>query len=410
MNSIWKKSLALTAAALAALAMALPVSAGWERSENGSWSYTENGTAVQSGWKKIGGYWYCFDENGVMRTGWYTDGTGSYYLRENGAMVENGWAQWKGSWYYLGSGGAMAHGWVKSGGNWYFMDQSGVMQTGPRQIEGVNYYFDQSGKMTAEGAGVIAIPLAAYGRDGRPREIVYPQKDGRTVRVTTYENYSVERLADLLNEKGVCPRAEFLQAVNRVQGFAFDDQIPGGLCYRYEGYLYPDTYEFYLYEDADVVVRKMLRNFENKMTEELLAEIEESGMTLHETMTLASMIQAEAGKQSEMEAVSGIFHNRLDNAAVYPRLQSNPTRTYAQKVVLPATGNEALANSYDSYKQTGLIAGPINNPGLTAIRAALHPSEAAAGSYFFCTDKAGNFYFASTYQEHLENCKIAGLA
>lgn len=409
MKRHWKRAAALTAAVLTAVGTALPASAGWELSQDNSWRYTENGVAASGGWKKIDGIWYNFDPQGIMRTGWYTEGGVSYYLRENGAMVNNGWQLDGESWYFFLPGGAMAKGWVQSGGNWYFMDSSGKMQTGAVQVSGVNYTFDSSGKMTGEGDAVVAIPLAAFDRSGNPVDIVYPQKDGRTTQVTLIENYSVEKIAQLLNDKGVCPKAEFLAAVNRVQGFAFDSEIPEGVCYRYEGYLYPDTYEFYLYEDADTVVRKLLKNFESKMTGELLDEIEASGRSLHETMTLASIVQAEAGKKEEMEAVSAIFQNRLNNPAEYPKLQSNPTSSYAKNVVLPATGDEALAASYDSYQLNGLIAGPINNPGLQAIQAVLHPSEDAEGSYFFCTDKAGNFYFAKTYQEHLENCQKAGL-
>lgn len=397
----------LTAAMMAAAAVS-PVSAGWERQTDNTWQYTRNGQAVSGGWQQIDGSWYWFDQNGTMQTGWLETGGSHYFLSETGAMV-TGWALADGNWYWFHSSGAMATGWVNSGGSWYFLDGEGVMQTGAIQVDGVNYLFDSTGKMTAEGDAVVAIPRRAYTRSGGKAEVVYGKKDGTTVRVTTFENDSVEKMAQRLNDAGVCPYDQFLAAVNRVQGVDLDSEIPDGLCYRYEGYLYPDTYEFYRYEDADTVVKKMLQNFEWRVDESLREQLADAGYTLHEAVTLASVIQAEAGTTEAMAAVSGIFQNRLANPAEYPKLQSNPTSTYAQKVVLPATGNQQLADRYDSYKTNGLIAGPINNPGLGAFKAILSPAEESEGQYFFCTDKAGNFYFASTYAEHLENCKKAGL-
>lgn len=407
MKKVWKRAAAFAAAAAVAATLALPVSADWEAQEDGAWKYVENGEAVGEGWKAIGGQWYNFDSNGTMRTGWFEDSGQRYYLRADGVMAR-GWQQVDGAWYRFGGDGTPQGGWAELDGGRYFTDAAGKMQTGVIEVDGVVYLLDAEGVLQQ---GTPAEPAAAFFRsDGSRDDAATFRWDGSVVTVTTFEHYTVPRIAAALDAAGVCSEADFLAAVNREQPFAYNDAVPSDVCYRYEGYLYPDTYEFYRGESADRVVALMLKNFERKVTVELKDELWAAGWTLHDAMSMASIIQAEASKKSEMEAVSAIFQNRLDNPEEYPKLQSNPTSSYAKKVVLPATGNEALADLYDSYKSPGLIAGPINNPGLQAINALLNPSADAAGSYFFCTDKAGNFYFASTYQQHLDNCRKAGLS
>lgn len=406
MKKVWKQIAAFAAAAAAALTFTLPAGADWEAQEDGAWKYIENGEAVKEGWKAIGGQWYYFDSDGVMRTGWLDDNGQRYYLRADGAMAR-GWQEIDGVWYRFKGDGTPQGGWAELSGSRYFTNAAGKMQTGVIEIDGTACLFDENGVLQQQTPAESA--SAFFRSDGSRDDAATFRWDGSVITVTTLEHYTVPRIAKVLDEAGVCSEADFLAAVSREQEFAYNDAIPTDVCYRYEGYLYPDTYEFYRGDSADQVVTKMLKNFEQKVTPELKEELWAAGWTLHDAMSMASIIQAEASKKSEMEAVSAIFQNRLNNPEEYPKLQSNPTSSYAKNVVLPATGDEALATLYDSYKSPGLIAGPINNPGLQAVNALLNPSADAAGSYFFCTDKAGNFYFAATYQQHLDNCKKAGL-
>ena len=133
-------------------------------------------------------------------------------------------------------------------------------------------------------------------------------------------------------------------------------------------------------------------------------------MTEEDTIRLASIIQEEAGKTSEMEKVSSVYHNRLDSPGVYPLLQADPTRVYARelKEQMAAEVNQEILDAYDTYKSGGLPPGAICNPGEDAIKAALNPAD--TDYYFFCSNlKTGKFYYAKTYEEHQVNLRKAGL-
>lgn len=407
MKKILKKATAISLALAAALSLPATVSAEWVEN-NGRWSYSENGTTVQNGWKKIDNVWYYF-KDGVMQTGWLQDGSAWYYLQNSGAM-KVGWLQDGDKWYYLNDDGSMRKGWLKWSGEWYFLNAGGVMQTSLIQVDGVNYDMGTDGKMKE--TTPVGYPYFAYNRNGNQIEMILPEKNGQTTTVNLWEGMSLKKMAQRLNDKGVCRYEDFLKAANTLKpDFAFNDEIPDNVFYRYEGYLFPDTYEFYLHEDAEAVVKKMMQNFESKMTDDLQSRIEASGWSFHEVMTLASIVQGEAGDKENMRKVAQIYINRLNNPSTFPKLQANPTTNYANQVILAADPSAtALAASYDTYKANGLIPGPINNPGLMAIEAVLDPDTSVDG-YFFCTDKVTKeFYYAKTWEEHKANTIKAGLA
>ena len=144
-------------------------------------------------------------------------------------------------------------------------------------------------------------------------------------------------------------------------------------------------------------------------------------MTLPQLITLASFVQEEAGNAQDSN-VAQVFRNRLAEGSPYPRLQSNTSshiqsdadNNYLWNWVAPYYGgwDKIPANilaAYDTYSCTGLPAGPISNPGIAAIRAALdpQPDEEAKDAYFFVTDRKGNYYYAHTLGEHNANCRTA---
>ena len=153
----------------------------------------------------------------------------------------------------------------------------------------------------------------------------------------------------------------------------------------------------------------------------MYAEMEKQGMTLSEVVTLASFVQEEAGNDQD-DNVAQVFRNRLAEGSPYPKLQSN-TSSYVQSDadnnylwnwVAPYYGGwdsipENILEAYDTYACTGLSAGPISNPGIAAIRAALapQPDDEAKDAYFFVTDLAGHYYYARTYADHQKNCDAA---
>lgn len=233
-----------------------------------------------------------------------------------------------------------------------------------------------------------------------------------TVTVTVPEGYTVYQIAQLLEEKGVCANTDFIAAVNDpptdntfAAAITNADQRP----FLLEGYVFPDTYEFYTNEPAQKVLGKFLSNMKTKLTDSDYMRAAELGYTMDDILTIASLIQAEAGFKKWDSLVSSVIYNRLRSDS-YPFLQLDATNRYIKEDGNPevAAYNEKFAKYYDTYKCKKLPAGPICNPGRDAIIAALNPEE--TGFYFYCTDlKTGIFYFAVTYDEHKVNLKKAGI-
>ena len=236
-----------------------------------------------------------------------------------------------------------------------------------------------------------------------------------TVRVTIPEGLTAAEMAKILDENGVCDENDFLLTLENTN-FEFDyaDEIPDDaeIYCHLEGYLFPDTYEFYKDDTALNVITRMLDNFDNRITPDIRAAITQSGMTFHEVITLASIIQGEAPDEENMAKVSAVYQNRLNNPAEYPLLQADPTRKYAKEQILADLGDEGqmMATAYNTYESEGLPPGPINNPGLAAIKAAVFPSTEMEGYYYFCSDlKTREFFYAKTLDEHNANLVKAHL-
>ena len=227
-----------------------------------------------------------------------------------------------------------------------------------------------------------------------------------TVKVTFYEGMTIREIGERLEENEVCTKKDFIEALETgTYNYDFISRIPAdeNRFRKFEGYLFPDTYEFYVGMDPESVVRKFLGNFQNKLTDELNAEIKNSGMSLDEVITLASIIQEEASAVEEMGKVSSVFHNRMETPQTFPKLQSDVTIFYVEKDIKPFLNqqNQALYDSYNTYVCNGLPVAPVSNPGMAAINAALHPED--TDYYFFLTDINGKYYYAKTAQQHYQN-------
>ncbi len=239
------------------------------------------------------------------------------------------------------------------------------------------------------------------------------EQPAKTVTVTIPEGLTLSQVAALMEENNVCSANDFLNSLENTDfDYAFIDDIPNDplLFRKLEGYLFPDTYEFYENDNALNVIQKMMDNFTRKVTNSMIAQAEEQGMTLHELLTLASIIQAEAPDEENMVLVSSVYHNRLNNPSEYPKLQADPTRKYASEEIESELGIEGqkIADAYNTYEGNGLPPGPINNPGLAAINAALNPAE--TNYYYFCSNlKTKQFYYAETLAEHEQNLAKANL-
>ena len=234
------------------------------------------------------------------------------------------------------------------------------------------------------------------------------------VEVTFREGLTVNEIANLLEENDVCDADKFIEALQTEDfGFAFEQLIQPGehRFYKLEGYLFPDTYNFYVGENPKSAAKRFLTRFnELVFTDKMTAQMEALGMSLDETVILASIIQAEAGGggYKEMCRVSSVFHNRLNNPDVLGgMLQSDVTIFYVNDNIKPYLNytDQDMYDAYNTYKCVGLPVGAICNPGLEAIQAALNPEE--TNYFYFLTDDAGTFYYANTLQEHEYNNYLA---
>lgn len=235
------------------------------------------------------------------------------------------------------------------------------------------------------------------------------EEDRDYVDVMFPEGITLQDAAMKLEEAEVCDASRFLYFFNAGGlGYDFENYLPTGSSKlkfnKMEGYLFPDTYNFYKGMEPDDVCRRIYVNFNTKMTPEYYDRMEELGITLDEMVTLASMIQAEAANESEMKDISSVFWNRLNRPNELPKLQSDPTRKYVELTIKPNIGlaDDVIFDAYDTYVCTGLPAGAIGNPGLAAIEAALYPNDTNY-CYFYANIDTGVTYFAETLEEHNAN-------
>jgi UPF0755 protein len=247
-------------------------------------------------------------------------------------------------------------------------------------------------------------------------ELMIALRAGRTSkeekRLTFTEGMTLLEIATQLEEEGICGADELMGYLD-AEDFAYEfygaiDDNP--LRYhKLEGYIFPDTYDFYMGENVDSVARKFLRNMNEKLTPDLLSRMQNMNMSIDETLTLASIIQKEAGNPDDMRLVSSVFHNRLDSGESFPNLESDVTILYVESDIKPreTLTNQAMYDSYNTYVCEGLPAGPISNPGINAITAALYPEQTDIPYYFFVTDAEMEFYYAATAQQHYDNIETA---
>jgi UPF0755 protein len=234
------------------------------------------------------------------------------------------------------------------------------------------------------------------------------EEDREYVRVTFREGITLLDAARILQENEVCQADAFIWAFNAGgYGFNFENYLTGSSSlkfYRMEGYCFPDTYDFYVNEDPNIVAQKIYENFDSKISAAYYTRMQELGMSLDEVVTLASIVQAEAPYSEEMRKVSSVFHNRLLNSAVFTKLQSDPTRKYVEDVIRPnqQIQNTLMQEAYNTYEGTGLPPGAINNPGKAAIEAVLYPAD--TNYYFFVANVDTRVtYYATTNEEHEAN-------
>lgn len=251
-----------------------------------------------------------------------------------------------------------------------------------------------------------------------------PNANGReVVKVMIPEGYSCAQIFKVLEENGVCTVEELEQyAANGELGeYWFLDGVERGDKYCLEGYLFPDTYEFYTNDEPGRVLGKFLNAFDDRFTDimrdklvtlnERLSEklarngygqeyIDSHQMTIREVVIVASMIEREAANNAESFTISSVIYNRLTNPD-FPYLNIDATIVYALGGKTdPLTAEDLQIDSpYNTYTHAGLTPGPIANPGRESLYAALDPDDESY--YYYALDpETGVHHFSKTYDEH----------
>ena len=214
--------------------------------------------------------------------------------------------------------------------------------------------------------------------------------------VTIPEGSNIEDICKIFVKSGLCDKTEFVNAIeDHKYSYSFLNDIPKeSVYYQLEGYLYPDTYRFAYVEgegesNAVRAVDKMLTTMRDRVfTDENKAKAEKIGYSMHEVLTMASIVQLEAGAYpKQMPKVAQVFYNRIESPSFTPKmLQSDPTEKYPD-------------SHYHTYSIEGLPPGPLDSPSFDAINAALSPDKSIT-AFYFVTDKNGGFYYSATLSEH----------
>lgn len=210
-------------------------------------------------------------------------------------------------------------------------------------------------------------------------------------------NKDSEEVLEILNNKN------YLRELIDKYWFLTSDILNSDIYYGLEGYLYPDTYEFYVDCTPEDIIKTMLDTFGEKL-KPYEEDLKKSKYTIHEIITLASIIENE-GKTDDFENISSVFHNRLNKGM---KLESCATSYYGAKEAMTIMGiaSDALItakNPYNTYSIKDLPVGPISSPSKKAIEAALKPNDTEF--YFFLSDNKKNTYFFKTYDEHQKKQK-----
>lgn len=285
---------------------------------------------------------------------------------------------------------------------------------------------------------ILIIVLAADGCSEQepapnpPVQQSQTQDQPTTARVTFPEGYNVLQIAARLEENGVCSADAFCQTMNTVDFSAEYDFLPSfaelsDRVYYLEGYLFPDTYDFYIGESPESVIRRFLSNFGARVTAEMRALAADTGdfynteFSFDEVLTMASIVEKEiSANPAEMADVAAVFYNRIKHpggtggdSGTGGLFQSDATKYYpyvygSDQFSMP----KGYVSDYNTYNVKGLPKGPICCPSLAAIQASLSPNHEQDG-FFFYTDINKQVYYNVSYAKHRETiayCQDNGIA
>lgn len=233
-------------------------------------------------------------------------------------------------------------------------------------------------------------------------EIIQEGEQEAQIKITFPEGYILYEFAEEVEKKGLGTKDEFIKASNDYfssKGFDFDT---GSLYFNMEGYLFPDTYYFTEDQSMDEIVSILASTMDKVFTDEYKERAHELGLSSHQILTIASLIEREAYNDAERKAVSGVIYNRLDTNML---LQIDATVIYGlgegkEHMTRVLYADLEKDNPFNTYKNIGLPPGPIASPGRKSIEAALYPED---HDYFYYVLGNNGHVFSKTYNEHLNN-------
>ncbi|MBR2502602.1 MAG: endolytic transglycosylase MltG [Oscillospiraceae bacterium] len=244
------------------------------------------------------------------------------------------------------------------------------------------------------------------------KEITTAKDLRETVSVTVFEGSSIVKISRIVEEAGFCTAQEFIDVVENTDWSQFrffryvEDDV--NKPFKMEGFLYPETYDFYPEATAYEIAERMLGHFDELITDEMYAQMEQQGFTLQDVVTLASYVEEEAGDPVNQPDVAAVFLNRLKPDSPYPKLESDVSYYYMREQVEPYLGvgrdqsPVEMQEAVNTYLCVGIPVTPVSSPSISAIQAVLNPTPDSP-YYFFLTDLTGKYYYAETWQGHVNN-------
>lgn len=217
-------------------------------------------------------------------------------------------------------------------------------------------------------------------------------------KITIIEGWSTKDVANHFETKNICQKEDFFRIISKDFSSEFEFLKDKPKNQNLEGYLFPDTYEIIYGEEPENLIKRILKNFDKKITQEMRKEIENQRKTIFEIVTMASLLEKEVKTIEEKKLVSGILWKRLENKMP---LQVDATINYitGKRTTKISIEETKIDNPYNTYLYLGLPPGPICNPGLDSLTAAIHPQ--GSDYWYYLTAPEGTTIFSKTYQEHL---------
>ncbi|MEW9667270.1 endolytic transglycosylase MltG [Ammoniphilus sp. 3BR4] len=277
-----------------------------------------------------------------------------------------------------------------------------------RNSKSFAFYVKQSGKSNQLKAGQYEFTPGETVEDILNR-MVEGDVYANTFQFTIPEGWTIAQIASYLAEKGWVNKDKFLAEANEAEfPYEFIGDIPQdkSMTYRLEGYLFPKTYEMKEGATEYEILDRMLAQFQKEWDPSWNEALKKRGMTIHEAVTLASIVEREVVVEAERPRVAGVYYNRLGQDIL---LQADATVQYAmgkQKDIVTYKDLE-LDHPYNTYKVKGLPPGPIAAPGKQSLQSVVEPESHKYLFYVTKKDGSGEHFFSETYNQHLKNIALS---